>query len=288
MRHLLALVPLLLLVACRPTADMESATMLTLKLCSEGPFATDVYPIRITVRTDQGVTKDEKMMHQADESCSFLLPTWTRYQFILRTPSDRFASFEYALRDEPATFVLMLSEASLNPFWPDTIHISFDDTSATDSLPHVFPVPCTLYQNHIVAFVDTLAPDSALVTLISLYEWSNLASAYHESRSDEARSIALCYQEQNLTGWHIPTADEAKRLRTTYGDDTEMFAHLNNLIASIGAHPLTSQNGDSNVRYLCEDAQKTFSFVSGSSITKAGAKVTAYHLRLLCTLPVRI
>ena len=47
---------------------------------------------------------------------------------------------------------------------------------------------------------------------------------------------------------------------------------------------LYADEKNNNVRYLCEDATKTYSFKDGSSyngVKDAGATVTTYHLRLV-------
>lgn len=147
----------------------------------------------------------------------------------------------------------------------------------------------------------------ALVTLLSLYDWAKLPSALNEANSTLASSIAQSYQEYDLAGWRIPTAAEAKALKAAYTSSqtttpafgtsiftsrsefgSPCFESLNALLLSVEASELQLSEGTTNARYLCEQAQKTFSFAPNTTISTAGAKATNYRLRLVKTLRLKI
>ncbi len=170
----------------------------------------------------------------------------------------------------------------------------YSDTVTTtgngNSSNTTYPQSSTIIDGHIVISRTTTDNDT-LLTFISLTEWSNVASAYHETRSDEAYTLATQYIEGNLSGWRIPTLDDAKALKDIYDttptedgsmpDDT--LAQINNILVAAGGAPLTAWQAKDSYpayRYLCQDATYTFSLKGNTNRTKAGAK-TFYNLRLL-------
>jgi len=191
-----------------------------------------------------------------------------------------------------------------------------DNNSQTgDTQPSVVcPQPCTLYNNtHVIVFSDPLSCDSVALTLISLQEWADLPSANHTDSPNEALLLSESYEEEELDGWHIPTTEEAKRLRSTYSSNTQIFntdvetvtiagftitttsyppttglTALNAILSSQGAETITLTQGSNNARYLCDGGQKSFSFVSGTSISAAGTKVQHYRLRLVKTIKMQV
>lgn len=161
------------------------------------------------------------------------------------------------------------------------------------------PTPCSIWHDHVVALVtpieDTSRNSEALVTLISLYDWADLPSALNESSPTLATTIAQGYQEYDLANWRIPTAAEAKALKAAYTPPQSKgpvlggsaFESLNALFRSLEASELHLTEGTSNVRYLCEDATRTFSFAPSTTISTAGTKATNYRLRLVKTLRLK-
>ena len=104
-------------------------------------------------------------------------------------------------------------------------------------------------------------------------------SSYSET-PDNASKTASLYDEFGLSGWEIPTESQA-RLMTESLDIDEM----NQELSAMYGDEIQVTKGSSNVRYLCEKAEKTFSFAENTKITKAGAK-TKYRLRLVQTIRV--
>lgn len=202
-----------------------------------------------------------------------------QYQLILQSAKGAFASVECILRDQPKTVCLFLSGSGVGETEEnDTIFINFDDLPPVDSAEVPTSLPAFV-DGHLVVFADTLA-DSLRLTYLSLVEWEGLPSANHVSDSLQARDIADAYQEMALLKWHIPSVEEAKRLRALYPGDSESFAMLCSLLESASLPPIALTEGSENARYLCDEGRKTFSFVPSSTIAKAGTKAATYRLRL--------
>ena len=136
----------------------------------------------------------------------------------------------------------------------------------------------------------------ARILLLSKSEWSNLPSALNITNPQVPLLIPATYCEGTLKDWRIPTAAEAKALKNTYTPSQSSgpilggraFESLNALLTSVEAPNLqaTDEKGGT-IRYLCEDATRSFSFVSGTSISAAGTKATNYHLRLIKTIHLK-
>lgn len=196
--------------------------------------------------------------------------------------------------------------------WTDPVALSFtfsNDGNTTitpdgntpvpdDSSSEIYPVttipqPLTLWNGHLVIAteVDSAtipeASDSghtAIITLFSLFDWADLTSALNTITPTQASALASSYSEYDLIGWRIPTEVEARTLSSLYREHTDLF---DDLLLEAQASPvvLTDDKGN-NLRYLCEDATKTYSF-KNSTITNAGATVKNYHLRLVRTVRVQ-
>jgi len=188
------------------------------------------------------------------------------------------------------------------------------DDIDSDDIPEITPndtLACTLHNGHVVVYSQIVHRDTIQLTLISLQEWTNLSSAHNTEDPGKSKKIAENYIEGDIKKWHVPTTEEAKRLRelyasssvntssldsTTYNNGFEInissdptpLMLLNNLLDSQQAEPITLTTGTINTRYLCDEGKKSFSFVMGTSISKAGAKAKTYRLRLLTTLSIPI
>ncbi len=114
---------------------------------------------------------------------------------------------------------------------------------------------------------------------LSLMEWTDIVSANNEGNPRQAKEIAAEYNEGGMTGWRMPTAEEAKELKNLYGGSN--LASLNESLQALGGTPLSDidEKGE-KVRYLCDDGLKTFSFADNTTVSNAGAKST-YRLRLV-------
>ena len=163
-----------------------------------------------------------------------------------------------------------------------------DDTLTLDAMP---VAPC-LWDGHVVAYMEQNDENEADLWLLSFNEWEDIHSANSELYATEATDIASAYQEGGtlsgrLTQWHIPTKEEAYALRSLYSGDVRI--NILNQVLQLSGLPvwtIADASGD-NVRYLCNEAQHTFTLASSSSsITKGGTKAT-YRLRLLKKLHIR-
>ncbi len=142
--------------------------------------------------------------------------------------------------------------------------------------------------NHVVLYKSGENEDQ--VTYVSLYEWNDVTSATNESSATMATDIAARYTEGNVSGWRIPTRNEARYLcnmysrayegKTEYVDDLQT---LNDKITAAGGQVLTAWERKQSMpayRYLCEGGLYSYSLKKGSNITKCGTK-TKYNLRLI-------
>lgn len=201
----------------------------------------------------------------------------------------------------------ILLTGSITPSeWTDPVALSFtfsNDGNTTitpdgntpvpdDSSSEIYPVttipqPLTLWNGHLVIAAvpeSATVPDgspsgsTATITLLSLFDWADLTSALNTITPTQASALASSYTEYDLIGWRIPTEAEARTLSSLYREHTDLF---DSLLLEAQASPvvLTDDKGN-NLRYLCADATKTYSF-KNSTITNAGATVKNYHLRLV-------
>ncbi len=167
------------------------------------------------------------------------------------------------------------------PLVSDTIPIGPDDPvdpPAPDTSSIV--IPCSVWQGHVVAFVDTLSSGTIELTLLSLVDYDKIYSA--NSTSANFDTLVRNYQEYDLTQWHIPTEAEARRLKAAYNDNDSSLSRLNAIFRSQESDTIASVKGTQTVRYLCQEATKTYSHHLNSNVTNAGAS-TKYRLRLVRT-----
>lgn len=134
-----------------------------------------------------------------------------------------------------------------------------------------------IWNGHVVGFVDEKSETEREVVLISVKEWEKISSAF-SSNASQAKEIAAQYEENGLSGWIIPTRNDGMALNRLYSYDNNR-ALINSALETCGGTGLIQQYGTSAVRYLCEDAEYTYSYKT-ATITKAGEKST-YYLRLV-------
>lgn len=176
-------------------------------------------------------------------------------------------------RERPKTEgdVEIIDSISLD--WSDTAYI---DSLVTPDMPLVnrWPMQYECFDGHFVIFTDSLSPRVAELTLMSLTDWAKIMSSYSET-PEAASDTAAHYVEFGLAGWTIPTETMARRMKDELTSD-----EMNVELAAMYGDEIRVTEGSSNARYLCEEAEKTFSFAENTKITKAGAK-TKYRLRLV-------
>lgn len=135
---------------------------------------------------------------------------------------------------------------------------------------------CYVWNGHLVVSEHRTSDNATELTLLSLYEWSDMPSANHVADSALVHIVAEGYQEMDLSEWHVPTLEEAKPLRAAYGEGSTSLERLNLILSEVEASPMSNE-----ARYLCNDGQKSFSLADGTSISNAGSKSVGYRLRLM-------
>ncbi len=189
--------------------------------------------------------------------------------------------------------------------WQPVQKITFSFASGEPETPassSALPLPGSSYDKaHVCIFVldsDNVAltadeirkinesptGNSYTVLLLSLNENINVPSAYSADNPTAAIKIADSYTEGGLDGWRMPTREEAILIRTNYfdSDGESRLTSLNNTIKALGGTPVTDKDDNGkNIRYLCEQATYSYSFVKSSPTTKSGATVKDYRLRLV-------
>lgn len=148
-------------------------------------------------------------------------------------------------------------------------------------LPRI-PTAPSIINGHIITHISG---NKAL--LLSAIEWESVPSAL-SSHPTAAQDTATHYIEPHILHWQIPNEAQVRALK-------EITPQLQQLLngetetALEGSAPvpicLTDSKG-TNIRYLCTQAERTFSFTPGSTILKAGTTVK-YHLRLVSPVILR-
>lgn len=126
-----------------------------------------------------------------------------------------------------------------------------------------------VYNGTLVLEVGEADETGVDVLLMSLDEWYALTSNIEELLAE--------YSVNGISGWRLPTYDEAKWLKDTYGGDE--LEILNGFIEAFNSALVKL---DIEERYLCmkSDVYYSFSFQDGKNRAKAGVNTT-YSVRLL-------
>lgn len=163
---------------------------------------------------------------------------------------------------------------------------SGDEEIGTDEMP----VAGTLWQGHFVAAVENVSDTEVELLLLSLAEWRGVPSAYNAENPDLALEVVAEYEEDGLTGWSIPTKDEAKLMRGFIGNDS--LLETNRFLASqdiVGLSDNMEDEDGNKVRYLCENAKMAFVWdvQTSNTISKCGTKRT-YYMRAIKRVKVAL
>ena len=146
-----------------------------------------------------------------------------------------------------------------------------DDTPATDLVG--VPEVGTIWNDMIVVDINESSEGGAEFLLMSLDEWEIITSQIDEVTDN--------YSVNGISGWRLPTHDEAALLRARFSGDNRL--ELNELIAEYDEELYGLANGEKE-RYLClkEGEYYSFQFIGGTRTTKAGDK-RSYYVRLVKT-----
>jgi hypothetical protein len=123
---------------------------------------------------------------------------------------------------------------------------------------------------HMPVLSEDLGNGSVRYMLVSLTEWSDIVLSA-TSGSSLVETVDS-YREGSMTGWHLPSKDEAQIIRSSVLPRLDTF---NSDISSLGGTPLSG-----TVRYLCASFDSTYAFKEKSNVSKAGQK-TGYSIRLV-------
>ena len=168
--------------------------------------------------------------------------------------------------------------------WEGAIEVDFtfgadvvpeEETESDDTEIDLSSVPevGSIWNGTIVADIGEADENGVNLLLMSLDEW--------EATTSDISDIMDGYSVNELTGWRLPTHDEAALLRARFSGTGRL--ELNELIEEYDPDLYGLANGEKE-RYLClkNDAYYSFRFVSGTTTTKAGEKRT-YYVRLVKT-----
>ena len=169
--------------------------------------------------------------------------------------------------------------------WEEAINVEFTfganvvtDEEETESVePEIdlssVPEVGSIWNGTIVADIGEADETGVNLLLMSLDEW--------EATTSDISDITSGYSVNELTGWRLPTHEEAALLRARFSGTGRL--ELNELIEEYDPDLYGLANGETE-RYLClkNDAYYSFRFVSGTTTTKAGEKRT-YYVRLVKT-----
>lgn len=157
-----------------------------------------------------------------------------------------------------------------------------DETNTETFYVDTFPVEGDFWNNHFVAIIEKqAAEETAIVTLLSKQEWTEVPSALHTETPDVAQGTAETYTEGQLENWRIPTKEEAHLMCDIVGKD---FLEITNATLEHNKLPTlsTGKIGSTGIRYLCNNAESSFVW-DEYSLAACGAKRT-YHLRVVKTV----
>lgn len=149
-----------------------------------------------------------------------------------------------------------------------------------------YPKEGDVWNGHFVGLVmKSFGEESAEVVLLSKKEWEDMPSAQSETSSDVAIKTAAAYIEGDLSNWRIPTEEEARYMYDLLGN---FYLEETNKTLEENGFPILSIGsiGSTSIRYLCEDAKKSFNWDKGS-FSECGTKRT-YHLRAVKSIKVII
>lgn len=181
--------------------------------------------------------------------------------------------------------------------WGETVPLKFtfgeasvtepDEEDSDENEPPTLtdiPLPGDLYKGSVVGAIISQNATEAKILLISAQMWENVASAYNEAEEwDKTEAIVDGYSENNLSGWAIPTKEEADLLSDGSLSSTQL-EKINQALQGAGGDPwISSDQEDENgklIRYLCNEGLHSYT-IGKSDYPRATGKSRRYFLRLV-------
>lgn len=187
---------------------------------------------------------------------------------------------ELLLRDWGETVPLKFTFGETNVEEPDEEEPDEEEPPTLTDLP----APGDLYKGSVVGAIISQSATEAEILMISTQMWENVASAYNEAEEwAKTEAIVDGYSENNLSGWAIPTKEEADLLSNGSLSPTQL-EKINQALQSAGGDPwISSDQEDDNkdqVRYLSNEGYHSYTIGKSGSQTKTG-KSRRYFLRLV-------
>ena len=169
--------------------------------------------------------------------------------------------------------------------WEEAINVEFtfganvvpDEEETESEEPEIdlsnVPEVGSIWNGTIVADIGEADENGVNLLLMSLDEW--------EATTSDISGITDGYSVNELTGWRLPTHEEAALLRARFSGTGRL--ELNELIEEYDPDLYGLADGEKE-RYVCtkNDTYYSFRFVSGTTTSKAGEKRT-YYVRLVKT-----
>lgn len=135
----------------------------------------------------------------------------------------------------------------------------------------------TIWNDMIVVDIGEADENGVDLLLLSLDEW--------KSDTLNVVDIPTGYSVNGISGWNLPTYDEATTIRARFSNDTRL--ELNDIIKQYDSQ-LVGLSADSNDRYLCLKNGKYYSFSFAPKTNISPAKKRSYYVRLVKTYRVAI
>ena len=135
----------------------------------------------------------------------------------------------------------------------------------------------TIWNDMIVVDIGEADENGVDLLLMSLDEW--------ESDTLNVVDIPTGYSVNGISGWNLPTYDEATTIRARFSNDARL--ELNDIIKQYDSQ-LVGLSADSNDRYLCLKNGKYYSFSFAPKTNISPAKKRSYYVRLVKTYRVAI
>ena len=135
----------------------------------------------------------------------------------------------------------------------------------------------TIWNDMIVVDIGEADENGVDLLLMSLDEW--------ESDTLNVVDIPTGYSVNGISGWNLPTYDEATTIRARFSNDARL--ELNDIIKQYDSQ-LVGLSADSNDRYLCLKNGKYYSFSFAPKTNISPAKKRSYYVRLVKTYRLAI
>lgn len=143
------------------------------------------------------------------------------------------------------------------------------------SLPNIGDI----LNNHLLIYVDA---ETNKGLLLSKKQWTDLTS-----NVEAIQAIAKTYLEEDVTGWSVPTLEQAEHIIRAFGTPNNTCKQLNTLMKKTSGWDSLPTN---QVYFLCDEAEKRYTFYSNDANNAISNTTNSsnYHLRLVKPITFKI